>query len=206
MPKIVRRCSLDKRMVSIKGLDKAEVLAALYNRAITGGMGFMQYNPTPMTVEQAREIFRYYFERVTVTKKFLFWKWEIEKRPAAKYIYFNYLGGRPMKVDLTSDEEFDASRYDDPDYNGEGAAEDAIKSLRETGDVNPSTTQVAHLIGVLDAAKMTRSRLGEKSKREQDVEIPGVGTFNTFRLGLDDMAGVLGPKIDEAERRLHSDE
>ena len=201
MPKMTRRCSLNKIIVSINGLDKAAVLAVLYNRAITGGMGFMQYDPKPMTVEQAREIL-HSFERITETKKFLFWRWEIEKRPAEKYIYFDYLGGRSMKVNLTSDEEFDATWYNHPDYNGKGAAEDAIKGLRETEDVNPPATQVAHVSGVLAAAKMTRGQLGEKSKREQDVEIPGLGTISTFHLGLNDMAGVLGPKIDEVKRRL----
>jgi len=191
---------LSKKMVSTKGLNKAAVLAALYNRAITGGMGFMHYDPTPMTVEQAREILRR-FERVT--KKFLFW--EIEKQPAAKRICFDYLGGRSMKVDLTSDEEFDASEYDHPDYNGEGAAEDAIRSLMETGDVNPSNTQVAQFLGVLTAADETRGRLGEKS-RSKDVEVPELGTVTTFSLGLNDVADVLGPKIDEAERRVHGDE
>src|SRR3989344_3880859 len=114
MPKIVRRCSLDKRMVSIKGLDKAEVLAALYNRAITGGMGFMQYKPEPMTVEQARKVLQY-FEKVT--RKFLFWT--VEVRPASKCIYLDYLAGRPMKLDLTSDIQIDCSRYNRE--NGENA-------------------------------------------------------------------------------------
>ena len=179
---------MNKIMVSIIGLDKRAVLAALYNRAITGGMGFMHYNPTPMTVEQAGEILRS-FDRIT--KKILFW--EIEKRPANKYIYFDYLGGRPMKVDLTSDEEFDAWQYDRPDYNGEGAAEDAIRTLRETGDVNPSDTQAVQFVGVLAAAEKVRANLNEESRWEGS---------SILHLGLADVADKLGPKVDESLKRL----
>jgi len=188
-------------MVSIEGLDKAAVLAALYNRSITGGMGFFHYDPTPMTVEQAREIFRS-FERVT--KKFLFWT--IEKRPAARYIYFDYLQGRPMKVDLTSDIEFDATWYDDPAYNGEGAAEEAIRLLRETGDVNPPSTQVAHRTGVLNAAQETRHELHRKPDPPREMDVPGLGRITAFHVGLDDVADELGPKIDEAIQRQRDGE
>lgn len=139
---------MNKRMVSIKGLEKAAVLAALYNRATTENARLLQYDPASMTVEQARKILCS-FERVT--KKILFW--EIEVKPADKYIYFDYLKGRSMKVDLSNNEEFDAGQYDL--YNREGAnregAEDAIKSLREIGDVNPLATQTAHRAGLLIA-------------------------------------------------------
>lgn len=40
-------------MVSIKGLSKPDVLAALYNRARPQGMGFLHYTPEDMTKEQA---------------------------------------------------------------------------------------------------------------------------------------------------------
>lgn len=42
--------------VSIAGLDKAEVLMALYDRARPQGMGFLHYIPEPMTKEQAQEL------------------------------------------------------------------------------------------------------------------------------------------------------
>ena len=40
-------------MISIEGLDKSKVLAALYNASRPQGMGFMQYDPNPMTEEEA---------------------------------------------------------------------------------------------------------------------------------------------------------
>lgn len=42
--------------ISIAGLDKAAVLAALYNAARPQGLGFLQYDPTPMTKDEAQKI------------------------------------------------------------------------------------------------------------------------------------------------------
>lgn len=42
--------------ISLAGLDKAAVLAALYNASRPQGMGFMHYDPTPMTVKEASKI------------------------------------------------------------------------------------------------------------------------------------------------------
>ena len=83
-------------MVSIKGLSKPDVLAALYNRARPQGMGFIHYTPEDMTKEQAD--------------------------------YFDYVRGRVMKVDLSSDEEFDERLYDRD--NGFGAAQSAINTIK----------------------------------------------------------------------------
>lgn len=89
--------------VDIKGLDKAEVLAALYNASRQQGMGFLQPRGADgMTAEQARE--------------------ELKRGT-----YFDYLHGRVMKVDLSKD-TFCAGAYDRD--NGQGAAERAIASLR----------------------------------------------------------------------------
>jgi len=78
--------------------DKAEVLAALYNNSHPHGMGFLQYNPEPMTIEQAREI----LEQTT---------------------YFDYLAGRVMKIDLKNDT---VNTWGYNRDNGNGAAERAI--------------------------------------------------------------------------------
>lgn len=45
-------------MINIADLDKAEVLAALYNASKPQGMGFMHYDPAPMGVEEARQHLR----------------------------------------------------------------------------------------------------------------------------------------------------
>lgn len=103
--------------VSITGLSKALVLAALYNRARPQGMGFLHYIPEPMTEEIAQKI----LDR-GVTR-------------------FDYLVGRVMKVDISGD-EFNAWAFDRD--NGEGAAQQTITTLRETNDPNHPTIQSAH--------------------------------------------------------------
>ena len=88
--------------IDISKLDKAEVLAALYNASQPLGMGFLQYDPTPMTAEVARPI----LEGQT---------------------YFDYLKGRVMKIKLVGD-EIDPWLYDRD--NGQGAAAKAIDAIR----------------------------------------------------------------------------
>jgi hypothetical protein len=91
-------------MIDLTGLDKAEVLAALYNGSQPLGMGFLQYRTDAMTAEQARAL--------------------LEKTK-----YFDYLYGRVMKVDLSGD-TLDPWGYDRD--NGQGAAEQVINSIRVT--------------------------------------------------------------------------
>ena len=89
--------------ISIAGIDKAEVLAALYNASRRQGMGFMHARgATGMSVEEARELL-------------------------AKTTYFDYLHGRGMKIDLTSD-LLEDWLYDRD--NGQGAAARALAPLR----------------------------------------------------------------------------
>lgn len=91
-------------MVNIQGLSKAKVLVALYNASRPQGMGFLQYNPSPMTEIQAENLLK-------------------------QITYFDYIAGRPLKVNLSSDTEFD-ERLFDRDL-GQGAAERAIAPLRK---------------------------------------------------------------------------
>lgn len=86
--------------ISIKGLDKGAVVAALYNRARAQRMGFLHYSPEPMTPEEGAEY-------------------------AGRYI--DYLSGRAMKVDVTGD-NLDPTLYDRD--NGQGAAARVIAELR----------------------------------------------------------------------------
>lgn len=41
-------------MIDISRFDKAEVLKALYDNARAQGMGWLQYDPAPMPLEEAR--------------------------------------------------------------------------------------------------------------------------------------------------------
>lgn len=90
--------------MDISKLDKAEVLAALYNRARSQGMGLLHYTPEDMTVEEARLLLK-----------------EQGERP-----YFDYVQGRVMKVRLYGDELQTALYNRD---NGLNAAENALANL-----------------------------------------------------------------------------
>lgn len=89
--------------ISIKGLDKAELLAALYNSARTQGRGLLQHDPKPMTKEEAQKI--------------------LDTQGSD----FDYLKGRVMKIDLSGD-SVDPWLYDRD--NGSGAVERIVGGLR----------------------------------------------------------------------------
>jgi hypothetical protein len=89
-------------MINIEGLNKAEILAALWNKSKTQGISFLANNGSNyMTKEQAEEHLK-------------------------EDTYFDYLNGRVMKVDLSGN-EFNPALYDRD--NGQGSALKAIESI-----------------------------------------------------------------------------
>ena len=97
--------------ISIEGLDRADVLAALYNDSKPQGMGFLHYDPKPMTRIEAQH------ELLATDSG----PWPGD---------FDYLKGRVMKVQLKPGAtEFYGHLYDRD--LGEGAAARAISRLRE---------------------------------------------------------------------------
>lgn len=126
--------------MDISGLDKAAVLASLYNRAKPQGMGFMQYDSTPMTTEEAQQTLD------------------------SEQTYFDYLKGRVMKVDLSGD-EVDTWGYNRD--NGENAAEMVIVELRQVGEVNSEITQELHRNKTLGAAGVAKASLEEETTLEE---------------------------------------
>lgn len=117
--------------ISTKGLSKAAVLAALYNASRPLGMGFLQYDPKPMTEEEAAALIGH------------------DPHP-----HFDYLKGRVMKVWL-DDDGFESRSYDRD--NGDGAAQRAIDELR-AGNGDRSE---AHKQGVREAAEIARGAMNE---------------------------------------------
>lgn len=90
--------------IDISKMDKAEVLAALYNNSKQQGMGLLNsMGREPLPVEQARELLQ-------------------------KTTEFDYLAGRVMKVDLGGG-TLDTWGYDRD--NGDGAAERALATLQK---------------------------------------------------------------------------
>lgn len=93
--------------MNIKGLDKAEVLAALFNASRQQGLGFLDTRgSTGMSTDEAREILK-------------------------ETQHFDYLRGRVMKISLDGD-ELEPRHYDRD--NGHGAAEQAIAHLVQLRD------------------------------------------------------------------------
>ena len=74
-------------------------MATLYNNSTPQGMGFLHYHPKNMTTEEAQSLLD---EGQT---------------------YFDYVNGRVMKIDLSSD-ELKTDLYDRD--NGQGAASAAL--------------------------------------------------------------------------------
>ena len=89
-------------MIDLTKLDKAEVLAALYNNSKPQGMGFFHYTPEAMTKHQAQALLD------------------------SGQTYFDYVSGRVMKIDLSKD-KLDPALYDRD--NGQGAAYRAISAI-----------------------------------------------------------------------------
>ena len=87
--------------ISIKGLPKGKVLAALYNYSRPKGMGFLHFTPVDMTEADADKL-------LEATN------------------YFDYVHGRVMKVRIEGD-SLNPGLYDRD--NGEGAAARAIAKL-----------------------------------------------------------------------------
>lgn len=92
-------------MVNIHGLDKSEVLKTLFNCAKQQGLGLMnQTGKQPMQIDTAKALLK------------------------DGKTYFDYILGRVLKIDLSSNIEFDERLYDRD--NGTGAAAKAIEGLR----------------------------------------------------------------------------
>lgn len=135
--------------ISLEGLDKAEVLAALYNASKPQGLGFLHYDPTPMTAEQAKELLK-------------------------QTTYFDYLAGRVMKIDLSGD-TLDPWGYDRD--NGTGAVAAVIETLRNTKNVNNPAIKKTHLDKTFLSAVEMESRLGDTSGFVSDPN-NGIAVFH----------------------------
>lgn len=90
-------------VIDIKGLDKAEVLLALYRGSHVQGLGFLNA-----------------VDNYTIA--------DAKKDYEASNGYFDYLHGRVLKVDISQD-AFDGWLYDRD--CGEGTAQRAIDSIRK---------------------------------------------------------------------------
>lgn len=95
--------------MNISDVCKVELFLNLYNRAKVQGKGVFQQKKTPMTIEEARAYMQAVFENTG-------------------RVYFDYVYGRVMKIDLT-DNEVSTHLYNRD--NGQGAAEEVLASTRK---------------------------------------------------------------------------
>lgn len=152
--------------VDIMGLDKALVLAGLFNAAeAPGRMGALQFQKGPyvMTAEQAAKLV------------------ELGNTATPDYggmaynppLYFDYLYGRCLKLNLTSDVFFDPWGFD-RDNGGDGAAQAVIDRVRETGEIAVTPT---------GSAKEWLRKVTDKSLKRFDEGDLG-GTIAQFIIGV----------------------
>ena len=90
--------------MNIKGLNKATVLSTLYNASRHQGMGWLHADGVVMTDEEAQKIID----------------------SCNGDLYFDYLKGKVMKIDIGKD-ELNTRLYNRD--NGDGAAEEALSVL-----------------------------------------------------------------------------
>lgn len=129
-------------MIDISKLDKDAVLAALYNAAKPQGLGFLHYDPQPMTLGEAHQFL------LTNT-------------------YFDYLKGRVMKVKVGGPtlETWGYNRD-----NGAEAAECVLESLVETGDANNLFIQTLHGMNTTDSIRDLKIRWDQPSKSTKEAD------------------------------------
>ena len=99
--------------IDITGIDKAELLAALYNGTRAIGMGVLHDLDDGMTIEKAQEIIDTRMEGCL---------------PDSGKLWFDYVCGRPIKVNITGDVMERADLYDRD--AGPGAAQRVVDQLR----------------------------------------------------------------------------
>ena len=88
-------------MIDIHGIDKKKIFAALYNNARPVGMGLVHHVPGPLSDGEIEQLFR----------------------SCEEDLYFDYVKGRSMKINLNND-FLDSYLYDRD--NGEDAAKLAL--------------------------------------------------------------------------------
>ena len=153
------------------GRNRADVLATLYNASKPQGRGFQQYDPTPMTREQAQEL----LDRGT---------------------RFDYIKGRVMHINLSGD-FLDPREYDR--NNSYGAAARAIFPLIMGLGVNSPSVQATHISGTQDSARTLEGRLNAESETTRVAAGEGVDVFELGYSGVADALRPKIEKITKSE-------
>lgn len=116
-------------MIQIGNLSKASILASLYNASSPIGVGFVGAINGPVTMDDVSA--RDYINQRGGNLK------------------FDYVYGRPIKVDLTGD-SFDPRLYDRRN-GGVGIARRIVERLRKSNEVSSSYTHAIHVANLMSA-------------------------------------------------------
>lgn len=170
---------MNDKMVDISGLDKAAVLATLFNAAAPGGMGFLQakFGPSIMTVENAQQVIN-----AGGTDELGYNRGKHR---------FGHLFGRPLEVDLSGD-AFDPSIFDRDNGGTAGTAKRFIDHLRASGQVNSSES------------KNHREKLLVKriAQTREFVSTPTACESNTLLMHGSEVAALLTYELDKQVKRF----
>ncbi len=118
-------------MIDISGLNKADVLAVLYNAASPHGLGFLQTAHAPAFMER-QDAQKMISERGDDAAEHIRQLGVQIVRFDSGPLKFDYVYGRPIKADLSGD-LLNEKYYDQ--YHGQGHALIAINELERTGQV-----------------------------------------------------------------------
>ena len=111
--------------VDIRGIDKAELLAALHNHSMPMGMGILQARGD-LTADEARTL----IEQAAGGKASDDHGRMFDLKSKGS-LYFDYLYGRPLKVDISGDEISPLGF--DRDNGGPGTLAAIVARLRKAG-------------------------------------------------------------------------
>ena len=164
--------------INISDLDKAEVLATLFNASSPAGMGFLQAGngPTVMSIEDAQAI----IDRGTSPDFGSHFK---------RDLYFDYLYGRPLKLNLAND-SFDPWGFD-RDNGGTGTAERLISELRNSGAIDSDAHKEVRNALLIERSDKAMTMANTPSTTTVEGGIP------TFNMGGNDIGEILEKAIDQ---------
>ena len=160
-------------MIQIGNLSKASILASLYNASSPIGVGFVGAISGPVTMDDVSA--RDYINQRGGNLK------------------FDYVYGRPIKVDLTGG-SFDPRLYDRRN-GGVGVARRIVEKLRKSNEVSSSYTHTIHIAnlmsacdtqgGISGAAALFMMREFRTEKVEPDLNLADLPESPGFETGDD---------------------
>ena len=165
---------VEEDVIDISNKDKAEVLAGLYNNSHPQGSGIAQFDPTPMTIEVAKKI--------------------LEQRQ-----YFDYLKGRPLKINLEGKIIYVRGYNCD---NGKGLAQRVISNCRNINDIGKDSLKKVQVKVEEELKKQIEQEVSKKhqEKSNEEKQEEPANTYSTSGNGLDYLR--VNPSTLSPARRL----